>query len=141
MAIVKEGDEEFLWMADNTTGQVVKTTLEGQKVLSIGRPDLAAYRDGKYAPTDIAINEERHGGNGDVWVADGYGESYVHRYDRSGSYLGSVPPMGAILAVLLGAAGEDVAKPLEVAARAVVLTGLALRPTLYHVCNLFSKFL
>ena len=29
-------------------------------------------------------------GNGDVWVAGGYGESYVHRFDKPGDYLGSI---------------------------------------------------
>jgi len=43
-----------------------------------------------YSPTWVAVNEERHGGNGDVWVADGYGQSYVHRYDKSGNYIASI---------------------------------------------------
>jgi len=38
----------------------------------------------------VAVVEERLGGNGDIWVGDGYGESYVHRYDRRGTYLGSL---------------------------------------------------
>jgi sugar lactone lactonase YvrE len=25
-----------------------------------------------------------------VWVTDGYGESYVHRYDKTGDYQGSI---------------------------------------------------
>ena len=36
------------------------------------------------------MNEEHYGGNEDVWVADGYGRYYVHRYDKSGSYIGSI---------------------------------------------------
>ena len=50
----------------------------------------------------IRVNQERHGGNGDVWVTDGhggngdvwvtdgYGEYYVHRYDKDGNYLTSL---------------------------------------------------
>ena len=38
----------------------------------------------------MAVNEERYGGNGDVWVSDGYGKFHVHRYDKSGNYLGSI---------------------------------------------------
>ena len=90
MALVKEGESEYLWLADNKSGQVVKTTLDGQTVMSLQRPDLAVYRDGTYSPTWIAVNEERHGGNGDIWVTDGYGESYVHRYDKAGHYMGSI---------------------------------------------------
>ena len=90
MAIVKEGDAEYLWLADNKTSKVIKTTLDGQTVMSIEQPDLEVYREGKYSPTAVAVFEERHGGNGDVWVADGYGESHVHRYDSKGSYIGSI---------------------------------------------------
>ena len=35
----------------------------------------------------MAVDETRYGGNGDVWVADGYGESLVHRYSPDGRYL------------------------------------------------------
>jgi DNA-binding beta-propeller fold protein YncE len=90
MALVKEGSTEYLWLADNLTGQVLKTTLDGETVMSIERPDLEIYRDGKYSPTGTAVNEERHGGNGDIWVTDGYGESHIHRYDKSGGYIGSI---------------------------------------------------
>ena len=90
MAIVTEGDEEFLWMVDNLSGQVVKTTLGGQQVMSIGQPDLEVYREGKYSPTGTAVYEERDGGNGDIYVTDGYGSSYIHRYDKSGNHLGSI---------------------------------------------------
>ena len=90
MTIVNEGGEEFLWLSDNLSGQVVKTTLDGRLVMSIERPDLEVYREGKYSPTGVAVYEERYGGNGDVWVTDGYGSSYVHHYDRDGKYMSSI---------------------------------------------------
>ena len=106
ITLVKEGDAEYLWIADNGAkrqkqlgydyptvrgrGQVVKTTLDGQAVMRIERPDLEIYRDDKYSPTFVAVNEERHGGNGDIWVADGYGQSYVHRYNKAGEYISSI---------------------------------------------------
>lgn len=107
ITLVREADKEYLWLADNgakrrpnlgyqytdagrVTGQVVKTTLGGKMLMRLERPDLGVYRDGDYKPTGVAVNEERHGGNGDVWVADGYGQSYVHRYDRAGDYVGSI---------------------------------------------------
>ena len=40
MGIVKEGNAEYLWLADNTTGKVVKTTLGGELVMNIERPDI-----------------------------------------------------------------------------------------------------
>lgn len=90
MSIVKEGDEEYLWLADNLSAQVLKTTLDGQVVMSVERPDLDVYREGKYSPTGVAVYEERRGGNGDIYVTDGYGSSYVHHYDRDGKHIGSI---------------------------------------------------
>lgn len=90
MDIVKEDGIEYLWMADNETGAVVKSTLDGEVVMSIEKPDLEVYRSGKYSPTGTAIYEENHGGNGDIWIADGYGESQIHRYNKSGDYINSI---------------------------------------------------
>ena len=107
ISLVKEGGTEYLWIADNgrkrnpdaeyeyqtrasKAGQVIKMTLDGQKVMDLERPDLEVYRDGTYSPTSVSVNEERHGGNGDIWVADGYGESYVHRFDKAGNHIRSI---------------------------------------------------
>lgn len=113
MTIVMEDGTEYLWVADNgrkrsadlayeyasatarggpplhateTRGQVVKMSLQGEVVQAISRPKLAIYETGVYSPTSVAVNEA----NGDVWVADGYGQSYVHRFDRSGTYIASI---------------------------------------------------
>jgi hypothetical protein len=106
ITIVKEGDSEYLWIADNGSkrspaysyeyqtgprgGQVVKMTLDGHAVAIVEQPHLPVYADGRYSPTWVAVNEERHGGNGDVWVADGYGQSHVHRYSKDGQYVSSI---------------------------------------------------
>jgi len=108
ITLVNEGGAEFLWIADNGrkrqpelayeyppssgpfSGKVLKTTLDGQIVTTLPKPDLEVYRMGDYSPTLVAVDEQRHGGSGDIWVSDGYGESYVHRYDKSGNYLGSI---------------------------------------------------
>jgi hypothetical protein len=90
LTLVREGATEYLWLTDYKTGEVVKTTLEGETVLSLPFPNLDGYDDPKYAPTWVSVFEERFGGNGDIWVADGYGAAYVHRYDRSGNYLSSL---------------------------------------------------
>lgn len=90
MFIANDGNTEHLWLADNETEQVIKTTLNGQRLMEIQRPDLKVYEEGKYAPTSVVVNQESHGGNGDVWVADGYGSSYIHRYDKDGGYILSI---------------------------------------------------
>ena len=91
MEIVKESNTEYLFLADNESCGVVKTTLDGEAVLDIERPDIQVYAEGgKYAPTDVAVNQEKDGGNGDVYVADGYGSNYVHRYNKTGEYISSI---------------------------------------------------
>ena len=90
LTLVNENGEDFLWLADSKTGEVVKTTLDGRAVLTIQRPALSIYDNGKYAPTWVAVHEERHGGNGDIWVTDGYGTSYIHCYDKAGHYIDSI---------------------------------------------------
>ena len=90
LTLVKEGSTEYLWFTDYKTGEVVKTTLQGETALSLPFPDLKGYDDPKYAPTWVTVFEERFGGNGDIWVADGYGAGYVHRYDKAGKYLSSM---------------------------------------------------
>jgi len=90
MTLVTEGEEEFLWLTDQNTAEVVKTTLDGKTIRSLPQPDHEAYVKGTYSPTWVAVNDERYGGNGDIWVADGYGMSLVHRFDRMGRYQGTV---------------------------------------------------
>ena len=41
---------------------------------------------GDYCPCGTAVDEERFGGNGDIWVADGYGSSLVHRFDKQDNH-------------------------------------------------------
>ncbi len=108
MTLVKEGDAEVLWFADNgrkrfytdryeypdgdvqVTGRVVKKTLDGETLLELNTPPLSAYDTGNYMPTWVAVHEERMGGSGDVWVADGYGQNYVHRFTKDGGYVASI---------------------------------------------------
>ena len=91
MSVAFDGNVPVLWLADQNSGEVVKTTLDGRTLLNLQRPDIPAYRgSGRYAPTWVAVSEERVGGNGDVWVADGYGAHYVHRYSKAGAYVASI---------------------------------------------------
>jgi hypothetical protein len=51
------------------------------------QPDHPAYAAGPYVPTSVAVSEVMHGGSGDVWVADGYGQALVHRFSADGRHL------------------------------------------------------
>lgn len=89
LTLVTEGDEEFLWLVDQDSGEVVKTTLDGKTVQSIAPADHPVYsgeKAAKYVPTWAAVNPS----NGEVWVTDGYGSSHIHRYNKDGEYLATI---------------------------------------------------
>ncbi len=108
MALVTEGGQQLLWISDNGSetrraedgtyqpdagparGNAVKYTLAGEEVFRLPMPELEMYVDGDYCPTQVAVDEERFGGSGDIWVADCYGQSVVHRFDRAGTYLATL---------------------------------------------------
>jgi hypothetical protein len=87
--IQKEGSTEYLYLCDTKRAVVVKATLDGEEVFSIGYPDQSdAYKPGpdgkklKYSPTNLAIAP-----NGDFYVGDGYGSSYINQYNQKGEYI------------------------------------------------------
>lgn len=90
LTLVEENGGEFLWLVDQDSREVVKTSLDGRVLMSLPQPPHAAYREGRYIPTWAAVAGERFGGNGDIWVADGYGSSLVHRFDKTGNYIGTI---------------------------------------------------
>ncbi len=95
---VTERDTDSFWVVDigrkyqrpQGSPRVVKISLEGEIEAELERPPNPEDPDGDYVPTWVAVNEERFGGNGDIWVADGYGSSLVHRFDRSGDYVATI---------------------------------------------------
>lgn len=82
----RESGNEYFYITDTGRGLVVKTTLDGEELLTIGSPDLPDVYDEerKFVPTDVAVAP-----NGDIYVADGYGQSYVHHYNASGERIRS----------------------------------------------------
>ncbi len=88
----QEADGEYLYLSATSQNIVVKTTLDGQEVLRITTPDLPEiYNDDKkFVPTETAV-----AANGDIYIADGYGQPWLHRYDASGTYISSFGGLGA----------------------------------------------
>jgi hypothetical protein len=82
--IHKEGREEFLYLCDTKRGIVVKTTLGGEEVFTLRYPkESKEYSTPiKYSPTNLAIAP-----NGDIYVGDGYGSSYINQYNSKGEYI------------------------------------------------------
>lgn len=104
------GGDELLWISDIGTknyraetgsyepgpaaplrGAVRAYSLDGTLRRTIGAPDLAVYRDGgDFCPAQVAVDEERFGGSGDIWITDCYGQALVHRFSSDGRYLQSL---------------------------------------------------
>jgi hypothetical protein len=101
MDIRSEGGTEFLYLAPTGMHKVFKTTLAGEVVMELDYPKAARdVKNGaivpdytsarKFVPTFVALPA-----NGDFYITDGYGSSYVHRYDAKGNYLQSWGGLGA----------------------------------------------
>lgn len=91
--IRREGTTEFLYLCDINRHCVDKTTLNGELVFSLGYPNEAApYSEKKipYTPTNLAV-----GPNGDIYVADGYGSSYINQYNSNGQYIRTFGGLGS----------------------------------------------
>ncbi len=86
MLLNNEDGQEFLYLALTSQHCIVKTTLSGEVVFEIGYPEISRlYASAEeYVPTNIAVAP-----NGDIYVADGYGLSYIHHYDARGEYVRS----------------------------------------------------
>jgi hypothetical protein len=80
----KEGREEFLYHCDTKNRKVVKTTLDGKVIWEKGAPaEAGIYKEGvPFIPTNVAFAP-----NGDFYVGDGYGSSWIHRYNVKGEYV------------------------------------------------------
>ena len=86
LTLVREHGQEFLWLCDYSTQRVVKTTLDGQEFLKLPFPPRREIypEDKNYIPTNVAAVPD-----GDVYVADGYGRSWIHQYSNRGQYIRS----------------------------------------------------
>lgn len=88
---------EVLWIADNghrfthgvpdygavvRPGRLVALDREGALVQELADPRVS----GLWSPTSVAPIDP----DGDIWVADGYGQSLIHRYARDGTLLKTI---------------------------------------------------
>jgi len=88
--IQKEGNAEYLYLCDTKRSTVTKTTLDGKVLLTLGYPkESDKYRMDKdskplvkYIPTNLAV-----AANGDIFVGDGYGSSFINKYSKDGVFL------------------------------------------------------
>jgi hypothetical protein len=114
MCIHDEAGTQFIYAASPGGGRAIKFALGGKVVWTL-EPDQIKKDSGKYQPdpnapapapdkkkgkagpvapalrpTGIAVAP-----NGDVYLADGYGQSWVHQYDKNRRYIRSFGGKGA----------------------------------------------
>jgi hypothetical protein len=96
LTISKEGNEEFLYLCDFEHGIVTKRTLKGEEVFTLGYPaESAAYKPKDrassvvYRPTNVAIAP-----NGDIYVGDGYGSSFINQYNQKAEFIRTFGGLG-----------------------------------------------
>jgi DNA-binding beta-propeller fold protein YncE len=90
--IRKEKNGEFLYHCDTAHRVVVKTDLAGRTVWEKGLPpESNVYKDKMpFTPTNTAFAP-----NGDFFIADGYGSSFIHQYDLQGNYIRTLGGVGS----------------------------------------------
>ncbi len=84
LTLSKEGGEDFLFITDHDRHQVFKTTIDGKILMTLDYPkETGVYNNADlYKPTEVCI-----GPNGDIYVADGYGENWIIQYSSKGEYI------------------------------------------------------
>jgi hypothetical protein len=69
---------------DTSSGRVIRADIADAVEFGLETPPLPIYRHEPYRPTSVALVADQ------VWVADGYGQSLVHRFDSGGDYLRTI---------------------------------------------------
>jgi sugar lactone lactonase YvrE len=87
MCLRVEDGVEYLYLAHTGRHEAVKTTLDGKVLWSLGWPEGSGIyqQEQDYKPTAIAVAPD-----GRIYVADGYGKSWVHLYDKDRNYQKSI---------------------------------------------------
>lgn len=85
LSLFNANGEEFLLLTDTVKKEVYKTTLDGKVLLTLKYPtESGIYTDPEkvpFVPTETAVAP-----NGDIYVSDGYGSSYILVYDSKGKF-------------------------------------------------------
>jgi DNA-binding beta-propeller fold protein YncE len=90
--IHKEAGGEFIYGATLRGQTIVKMTLEGGIVMTIGSssiPDQYKIRNARSNLLSLLLTGLDVAPNGDIYVTDGYASDYVHRFDKTGKYIAS----------------------------------------------------
>jgi hypothetical protein len=85
--IHKEAGGEFIYGATLRGQTIVKMTLDGAIVMTIGSasiPDQYKVRNARSNQLALLLTGLDVAPNGDIYVTDGYASDYIHRFDKTG---------------------------------------------------------
>jgi len=82
----REGDGEYLYGARPGAHEVVKIKTDGTTVWTMGFPEMSGVYAGadEFNPTNVVALAD-----GTIFVADGYGKNFIHKFDRDRKYVKS----------------------------------------------------
>lgn len=84
------GPDDTVYLTDRDAHQVLLYDSEGRLLRSLGTRDQAAMQAPFNHPADVCVAP-----SGELYVADGYGNSSVHRFSAAGDYLSSFGSPGS----------------------------------------------
>ncbi len=89
----RERDGEFLYCARPDYNEVEKLKLDGTEVWKLGYPEKSGiYKNaGEFHPTNVVAAPD-----GSIFVADGYGKKWIHKYDANRNYIKSFGGPGTV---------------------------------------------
>jgi sugar lactone lactonase YvrE len=92
MQLVEEDGTEYLYFVHFNRHEFVKATLDGHVLWRQGYPETSGKYESaeQFRPTSIAVAPD-----GRLFVADGYGQGWVHLYDADRNYLRSIGGPGS----------------------------------------------
>lgn len=82
----READGEYLYAARPTAHEVLKIKTDGTVAWTLGYPEMAGIyaSANEFNPTNIVALAD-----GTIFVADGYGKNFIHKFDRNRKYVKS----------------------------------------------------
>jgi hypothetical protein len=82
----REQDGEYLYAARPSAHEVVKIKTDGTTVWTMGYPEMSTVytKADEFNPTNVVALRD-----GTIFVADGYGKNFIHKFDRDRKYLKS----------------------------------------------------
>ena len=86
----RDPDYDYDYMPDPLQSKVVRVSMSGLVEMELSEPAVSGLQGAPFSATSVIAFDQHLGGNGDIWVADGYGKSLVHRYNSNGEYLCSI---------------------------------------------------